>query len=56
MLAGIATGAFRDLTEAMTIVRTTETFAPAPDAGRYAPFYARYRRVYNAVQQIQGTL
>ena len=56
MLAGLATGDYKDLEQAMSIVHTTDSFSPAPDAGRFEPHFARYRRVYNAVQQIQGTL
>ena len=52
MLAGLATGAYKSLDEAMAIVHTTDSFAPAADADRFDPHYTRYRRVYDAVQQV----
>lgn len=52
MLAGLATGAYKDLEEAMAIVRTADSFAPGADARRFDPHYVRYRRVYDAVQEI----
>jgi len=55
MLAGIAMGAFADLTEARArMVRTKESYFPDP--ARHAAYrkqhYERYRGVYNAVRPL----
>jgi xylulokinase len=56
MLAGCATGRYSSLTEASAaLLKTGRTFLP--DQGmheRYMEQYARYRRLYGALQQIDG--
>ena len=54
MLAGIAMGAFADLTEARTrMVKVKESYLPDPARhAAYRKHYERYRGVYNAVRPL----
>ena len=52
MLAGLAAGEFSSLTEAMTAVRVKEQIRPGAHREKYDEFFERYRRVYQAMQEI----
>ncbi|MBQ7247805.1 MAG: carbohydrate kinase [Lachnospiraceae bacterium] len=54
MLTGVAVGAFRDLSEAASVmVRELQTYQPRPEMGRrYDRVFERYARVYDAVRPL----
>ena len=52
MLAGLATGEYASLEQAAGLVHTVRRLEPAENRDRYAPIYARYRRVYDAMRTI----
>lgn len=52
MLAGLATGEYASLEQAAGLVHTVRRLKPAENRDRYAPIYARYRRVYDAMRTI----
>ena len=53
LLAGLATGGYASLDEAMSAVGVGRRFSPAADRGRYDGLYRKYRRVYAAMKQIE---
>ena len=52
MLAGLATGDYGSLEEAFELVHTVKRLAPADSRERYAPIYARYRKLYQALKTV----
>lgn len=52
MLAGLATGEYASLEQAAGLVHTVRRLEPAENRDRYAPIYARYRRVYDAMRTV----
>lgn len=56
MLAGLATGAYGSLEQAMAMTDTAARFTPSADADRFDAPFARYRRVYEAVRPLQERL
>lgn len=56
IMAGAACGLYRDIAEgARQLVRIRRTFEPDPALhDRYEELYAKYRRVYDCVREIQG--
>ena len=53
MLAGCASGVYKDAGEAARIVRIKDTFEPHPaNHAKYAQRYALYRRLYNANREL----
>lgn len=54
LLAGLATGAYASLEEAMSIVKLRGGVRPAADKARYDGWYNRYKRLYAAMKMIEG--
>ncbi len=54
MLAGVATGIYKDLYEAKEyFVKTNKTFMPNPEnAAKYKKYYESYRKIYDAVRPL----
>lgn len=52
MLAGTAVGTYASLSEAMEMTKERIQFTPAADCERYEENYARYKKVYEAMQEI----